>query len=67
MKKVLSTMLALGMLLTCVGCDKKSDDSNAGSGSSGKTKLNIWAFTDEVPGMVQKYIDTHARRFWRKV
>lgn len=60
MKKVLSTMLALGMLLTCVGCDKKSDDSNAGSGSSGKTKLNIWAFTDEVPGMVQKYIDTHA-------
>ncbi len=60
MKKVLSTMLALGMLLTCAGCDKKSDDSNAGSGSSGKTKLNIWAFTDEVPGMVQKYIDTHA-------
>ena len=27
--------------------------------SAGKTTLNIWSFTEEVPGMVQKYIDTH--------
>ena len=26
---------------------------------AGDVTLNVWAFTDEVPNMVQKYIDTH--------
>ena len=27
--------------------------------AAGDVVLNVWAFTDEVPNMVQKYIDTH--------
>ncbi len=27
--------------------------------NAGKTKINVYAFTDEVPKMVQKFIDTH--------
>ena len=38
--------------------DESSKSEDSGS-SEGKTTLNIWSFTEEVPGMVQKYIDTH--------
>lgn len=38
----------------------EAESSSEDNGSSeGKTTLNIWSFTEEVPGMVQKYIDTH--------
>lgn len=37
------------------------DENNGGDEATGdKEVINLYAFTDEVPGMVQKYIDTHA-------
>ena len=50
MKKTLKTVLfgaaAVAALLT--GCSKAEENT-----------INLWAFTDEVPGMVNKYIETH--------
>jgi len=49
MKKVLSLALALLMVLSCMSF----------AGAEGKGVINLYAFTDEVPTMLQKYIDTH--------
>lgn len=79
MKKVVSALAALTMLLTFTAC---TDDSDAGNkpaettapasdsekpadkdeeeekpADGEKTTLNIYAFTDEVPGMVKKYCE----------
>lgn len=35
-----------------------ADDGNAESKDASKT-INVWAFTDEVPGMIEKYIEAH--------
>ena len=51
MKKVLAGVMAVCMLASATSCGLGKKDE--------KTKLNIWAFTDEVPGMIQKYFDTH--------
>ena len=89
MKKALSLMAALSLMLSFSACggDSSSDAGTADTGSSeasseaevsseedggeeasseeeggsdsGKTKINVYAFTDEVPKMVQKFIDTH--------
>ena len=61
MKKLLSTCAALSILLTFTACDhsSNSDSSSNKKSSSGKTTLNIWAFTDEVPGMIDKYMELH--------
>lgn len=32
---------------------------SAGSNKGGANTINVWAFTDEVPGMIEKYIETH--------
>ncbi len=37
------------------GDDAGKEDSGAGEGDV----INVWAFTDEVPGMVEKYKETH--------
>ena len=51
MKKVLAGVMAVAMLASATSCGiGKKDD---------KITLNIWAFTDEVPNIVQKYLDTH--------
>ncbi len=97
MKKVLSALAALTMLISCTACgesstgssDSKTDSSSVADSSSEESKeeskeessddasseekteesskeldpnkitLNVWAFTDEVLGMVQKYIDSN--------
>ena len=51
MKKVLCGLAAMTMLFTSTACGKDDND--------GKTVINLMAFTEEVPGMVQKYLDTH--------
>ena len=51
-KKLIATALGLAMAVTMC----------AGTGSvamAEETVLNVYAFTDEVPNMIQKYIDTH--------
>lgn len=67
MKKLISLMLVLLMVLALVACGSsetpKSDSSTPGgsstpaSGSGKKTVLNVWSFTDEVPKMVEKYLE----------
>ena len=48
MKKFLAMALALCMVFSLCAMSASAD---------GKTVLNVMAFTDEVPGMIQKYLD----------
>ncbi len=40
-----------------------SEGESADSGSGSQT-INLWAFTDEVPGMIEKYKETHPDFGW---
>ncbi len=51
MKKILAGIMALTMLASATACDKE--------GKNGKTVINLYAFTDEVPGMIDKYMELH--------
>ena len=58
MKKALSVISAIALLASSVaatGCSKKDEATT----KDGKTILNLWTFTDEVPGMVKKFMSTH--------
>lgn len=33
--------------------------ADAGTSGGGSGTINVWAFTDEVPGMIEKYIEAH--------
>ncbi len=71
MKKVVSMLAAMSMLLSMTACGTEKEDEKANTGNDtnvsdekkedskggDKEVLNIWAFTDEVPGMVDKYIE----------
>lgn len=62
MKKVLSTIAAMAMLVSMAACgnDSSSNSENGGSNKKGgKETINVWAFTDEVPGMIKKYMELH--------
>jgi hypothetical protein len=39
--------------------DESADAEAAAPAEGGAGVINLWAFTDEVPGMVEKYIETH--------
>lgn len=39
--------------------DDKTEDTTQTSSSGGSKVINVWSFTDEVPNMIQEYIDTH--------
>ncbi|MBQ9166214.1 MAG: carbohydrate ABC transporter substrate-binding protein, partial [Oscillospiraceae bacterium] len=40
--------------------DEPAEDAPAeDAAASGKTVINLWSFTDEVPGMVNKYLELH--------
>ncbi|MCR5451044.1 MAG: ABC transporter substrate-binding protein [Lachnospiraceae bacterium] len=73
-KKILSLLLtgvlAVSSLAGCGGSSSEgtstdsetateSETADGGDSDSGKKKINLWAFTDEVPGMIQKYIEAH--------
>ena len=54
MKKFVAGMLAFCMMAGLVtACSK------GGETKDGKTVINLWAFTDEVPKMVERYIELH--------
>ena len=68
MKKLIASTLCACMiagLLAGCGTDSpvtSTDSSNIDAATPAKESdvvLNVWAFTEEVPDMVQKYIDTH--------
>lgn len=47
---------------TTAGDDDTKETTEAGkddADNSGKETINVWAFTDEVPGMIEKFIETH--------
>ena len=73
-RKALALMLAAAMSCSMiVGCGGKSGDSGKTAKKDDTKKsqtvtpknggkkgtINLWAFTDEVPGMIAKYIDAH--------
>ena len=49
MKKALVLVLALCMILSAA----------MSVSADGKTVINVMAFTDEVPGMITKYMEAH--------
>ena len=71
MKKAISLIAALSMLLGCTACggssssDKPADTTaskaadTTAPAQTGKQTINLYAFTDEVPKMVKRYIETH--------
>ena len=58
MKKILTVLLALLMVLTLAGCGAKKEET-ATTAPEGKIKVNIMSFTDEVPGMFDKFLELH--------
>lgn len=71
MKKLISLMLVLLMVFSLVACSSSENTEVTTSapesttaaattaGSAGKTVLNVWSFTDEVPKMIEKYLEMH--------
>ena len=62
LKRFVAGMLATSMALAVSSCGKTDDDvqeREAVKTADGKTVLNVWAFTDEVPGMIDKYMELH--------
>ena len=70
MKKLIALLLALIMVLSLVACGgspapaepapdapKADAPKEEAPADSGKTVLNIWSFTDEVPKMINKYLE----------
>jgi ABC-type glycerol-3-phosphate transport system substrate-binding protein len=55
MKKALKVILFAAAVLMVTGCAKKGP----AAGKSEPTKINLWSFTDEIPGMVEKFQSTH--------
>ena len=69
-RRALSLAAALTIMLGCVGCGGNSTATSTDAGSSskaaeeskaatGKTVINLYAFTDEVPNMMKQYAKTH--------
>ena len=50
MKKLLALVLAAVMVFGMMAVTAAAD---------GKTTINLWAFTDEVPGMMTKFLEAH--------
>ena len=72
MKKLIATSLCAVLALGCLtACGEKTPAANNGGSEGGSAPvadatndpsvktINVWAFTDEVPNMIQKYVDTH--------
>ena len=50
MKKLLALVLAAVMVFGMMSITAAADD---------KITVNLWAFTDEVPGMMTKFVEAH--------
>ena len=69
MKKIIALLLCAMMVAALlVGCGKEEGNNggeasnNGGSAAAEKTVINVMAFTDEVPKMVEKYISMHPEK-----
>ena len=73
MRKLISLLLVVLMVFSLAACSSSSNDTTTtaaaaetnvteattSSGSTEKTVLNVWSFTEEVPGMITKYLESH--------
>ena len=62
MKKLIALLLVLAMALSLVACGGGSagkTNEPVVNPETGKTVLNIWAFTDEVPNMINRFMELH--------
>ncbi len=63
MKRLIATSLCAVMAVGCLtACGDNSSSSSTGGEATNDPSvktINVWAFTDEVPNMIQKYVDTH--------
>ena len=64
MKRTLAILLAIMMLFSFAACANKpaetpADDTPTEPAAPEKTVINLYSFTDEVPGMVEKYIENN--------
>lgn len=65
MKKILAMILVLAMTLALCACgssgtqNTQTETTAAAAASSGKTILNVWSFTDEVPNMWNKFFELY--------
>jgi len=69
MRKLISLLLIAVMMFSLVACGSNTDstapaettaaaaETTASAGSTEKEVLNVWSFTDEVPKMVEKYLE----------
>lgn len=71
MKRLISLMLVVLMVFSLVACASETApttttaapdatvavETTASTGSAEKTVLNVWSFTDEVPKMIDKYLE----------
>lgn len=57
LKKVVCLTAATLLIASAFAAPKKAKKAKAKKGAV--ETINLWAFTDEVPGMVNKYIETH--------
>ncbi|MBQ4651134.1 MAG: carbohydrate ABC transporter substrate-binding protein, partial [Oscillospiraceae bacterium] len=68
MKKLLALLLCLVMVVSMAACGAKTEAPAAPAetpaeapaeapAETGKTVLNIWSFTDEVPKMIDKFME----------
>ena len=63
MKKIIALLLCAMMVATLlVGCGKEEAGNNEAASNGEKTVINVMAFTDEVPKMVEKYIAMHPEK-----
>ncbi len=54
MKRLISLLLVVIMVFGLVACTSNSDSPKS---ASGKEVINVWSFTDEVPKMIEKYLE----------
>lgn len=61
MKRLIATALCAAMVMgTMTGCGNNATSGGAAGDDPNVKTINVWAFTDEVPKMIEKYKETHS-------
>lgn len=61
MKRLIATALCAVMVMgTMTGCGNNATSGGAATDDPSVKTINVWAFTDEVPKMIEKYKATHS-------
>lgn len=61
MKRLIATALCAVMVMgTMTGCGNNATSGGAAADDPSVKTINVWAFTDEVPKMIEKYKATHS-------